>query len=386
MSSLLSKVAQLRSKILDRSYGWTGIEVGRHAIQLAQIEKIQGRFRLSAIWTVEHACSKSDEVSESNNVARGTFAWEQPETLLTNGISELTREQLANLNALFRGRKCSATLNDGLIEYRELELPEASPSESQSMVHSEIAIETSCEFDDILTACWSLPRGNARSSSMSMGAVSIRKSTATQLANQLLSVGFECQTLDALPCAMARALSLMNNEPSAVTMAVDLGYEQATLIVTAGQQLVLTRCLRNQGLVQLLHHISATYDVSLSDAHVLLFQSESRIGGSPTGSNNSLNALHQQINRMLQSLRHEVERTLRFLGRSMGIAPPTQLVVMGAGSAIPNVAKLIEGRLGIPTSPWTMEYGDGENNGVQLSPYAVAAGLSMLAWEDSQCM
>jgi Tfp pilus assembly PilM family ATPase len=386
MSSLLSKVAQLRTRIVDRSYGWTGIEIGRHAIQLAQIEKVRGNFRLSAIWTVEHACKSSPDVSESDDIPPGNFAWETPETFSKHGIDALTLEQLDNLNALFRGRKCSATLNDGLIEYRELELPEASPSESQSMVHSEIAIETACEFDEIVTACWNLPKGNARSSSVSMGAVSLRKSTAMRLANQLLSVGFECQTLDALPCAMARSLSIMNREPSSVSMAIDLGYEQSTLIVMAGEQLVLTRCLRNQGLLQLLHQIAATYDVSLSDANVLLIQSESKLSSDSLGSNNSLSALHQQINRMLQSLRHEIERTLRYLDRSLGITRPAQLVLMGHGSAIPNIARLMEGKLGIATIPWTMEYRNGEDDSTHLAPFAVAAGLSLLAWEDAQCM
>lgn len=377
MSPILHKLNLFNSRLFGRSAGWTGVEIGRHEINLAQLCKIDGSIRLAAVWSVQHVDSSLSAVDVSPDASE-PFPWIDKQQFSDAGLGE-SCQQLENLTALFQGTNTAATLTDGLIEYREMELPIADFNESLPMVHSEIALDMECEPDDIVTACWELPKGRSRSSLTSLAAVSIQRKTATSIANQLLSVGFECKTLDAFPCAMARATSFMVQDPSEITLALDLGYEQATLAIVSNGRLLLTRGLRHQGLRNLLQEIADAFDISLADARVLLFQSCAFQEG--TSSPGSSNPLHQHIQAFLQSITAEINRTLRFVERSLAVSTPNQAIVMGPGSQIPKIASLIGNRLGLQARLWTIAGTESTAAIKNTASYAVAAGLSALAWE-----
>jgi len=289
------------------------------------------------------------------------------------------------LNSQFYGKNCAATLNDGLIAYRELEIPTSDESDSHSMVRSEVATETECELEEILTDCWALPQNRPRATTTSFGVVSLKRSTAMMLASDLLQAGFECQVLDAMPCAMARATSmaLENSSTNAQvpTLAIDLGYQHATITLVDDGTPILTRTLRNSGLVQLLEQIASTFEVSLSDAQTLLFQSPSSRSVSPDKTDDFTNPLQQKRNAYLMSLASEIEKTILYANRTYRTVAPTQILLMGGGVRIPNVQQSIEDRVDLPTHFWSIDTSKNLFGMKHPGIYAVASGLSALAWE-----
>ncbi len=380
MSPLSFKLDRVRHLALHRSYGWTGVEIGCHAINMAQVRKIDSRWQLAAVWSVEHPTPYAMEPIQNASPCDEVFGWLATDTICEHGLAP-TLELLEDLNSLFHGRDCAATLTDGMIAYRELDLPSSDSAELRSMVSSEIAIESECELEELSTDCWELPTNRPRAETSCFAAVSLLKSTALMVASDLLNAGFECQTLDAVPCAMARATSMVVDDDSLSTLSIDLGYHQATVtLVRAGKPLI-SRGLRNFGLIPLLEQIARSFELCMSDAQTLLFQSPSAHNGSPNGHDEFSNPLEQKLGGFLKSLSKEIDKTLDYTNRAYRSMAPSQLLLMGAGVRIPNVDQAIEARVGLPTHTWAIDLSENLFGNQHVATFAVASGLSMLAWE-----
>ncbi len=380
MSSLFFHLDRISHRLFQHSYGWTGVEIGCHCINMAQVRKIDNRWQLAAVWSVEHPTTFAIASDPDSSQCDENFGWLASDEIIEHGLAP-TLEHLENLNALFHGRNCAATLTDGMIEYRELDLPACDPSESQAMVRSEIALELDCELEDLLTDCWVLPQNRPRSNASSFGAVSLKRSTAMLLASDLLKAGFDCQTLDAMPCAMARATSMAVEGKEIATLAIDLGYHQSTVTLVQDGQPILSRGLRDLGLFHLLELISISFEISLSDAQTLLFQSPSNPEGDLNAINDFSNPLQQKLSGYLQTLAHEIEKTLEFADRAYRAITPSQIMLMGAGVRIPAMDQAIEYRVGLPTQTWAIDVSENLFGNQHVGVFAIAAGLSSLAWE-----
>ena len=387
MSTLLSKLDFISHRLFNRSYGWTGLEIGCHAIHMAQVRKIEDGWEMAAVWSIEHpapyvmeiALPRAAEPQENSSECDESFGWLSGDTICEHGLGG-TLEQLENLEYLFQGSHCAATLTDGMIAYRELDLPLCEPSETKSMILSEIAIETECDVEELLTECWVLPQNRPRTNTTSYGTVSLKRSTAMLLASDLLRAGFECQTLDAIPCAMARATSMVARDSSVAILAIDLGYQQSTITLVHNGQPVLSRALRNLGLIQLLEQIAVSFEVSISDAQTLLFQSPSSQGHSNEAHGFS-DLLQQRLSGYLHTLSNEIDKTIHYANRSYRTMSPGLILLMGAGVRIPAVEQAIEHRVGLRTQSWMIDVCENLFGNQHIATFAVAAGLSALAWE-----
>lgn len=384
MRTLLNTVDRIRERFLTRSYGWTGVEIGCHSLNMAQVRKVQDRWQLAAVWSAEHPVPYSAHANSNCTVAEETFGWLSSQDILDCGLS-YTVSLLDKLDSLFVGNACAATLNDGLISYRELELPTSDDSDSQSMVRSEVATEIECDLEDVLTDCWALPQNRTRSTTTSFGVVSLKRSSAMLLASDLLHAGFECQVLDAMPCAMARATSMAletsNDSIQSSTLAIDLGYQHATITLVVNGNPVLTRILRHSGLVQLLDQIASTFEISLADAQTLLFQSSTIRALGSDRSDEFSDPLQQKRNAYLMSLTSEIEKTVVYISRTYRDFIPAKILLMGAGVRVPNIKQAIEHRTEMSTDFWSIDTSSNLFGMKHSGAYAIASGLSALAWE-----
>jgi Tfp pilus assembly PilM family ATPase len=268
-----------------------------------------------------------------------------------------------------------------MIAFRELELPSDVPSEANAMVRSEIAIETDLDVEELVTDCWGVPQCDPRARSYSYGAVSIKKSEAYVVASSLLRAGFECQTLDALPCAMARSTAMVITDPNICTLAVDIAYQQSTLTLVKAGRPILSRELRGLGVIGLLDQIGAAFELSRSDSQTLLFQSADNSIRSDSNTFEFSNPIHQYLSSYFQVLSAEIVKTIQFANRAYHYDFPNQLLIMGAGSRITNLERSLENRTDLPTRLWRINISDSLFADQPSSVYAVAAGLSTLAWE-----
>ncbi len=350
---------------------------------MAQVRKLEDRWQLATVWSVEHATPyvRATETESDSAACEETFGWLAPSMLREQGLGT-TLDHLENLDSLFLGKKCAATLSDGLIAYRELELPVCAPTEVRSLLQSEITLESECDFEDLLTDYWELPSNRPRSTTNSFGAVSIDRSTAILLANDLLNAGFECRVLDAMPCAMARATSMVMDDPNATSLAIELGYQQTTITLVHDGQPILSRASRSIGLLSFLERVAQSFEINIADAQTLLFQTSTGRMKLPNAEDDFANPLQQKLSGFLQGIAHEIDRTLHYVQRVHRTMVPTQIVLMGEGTRIPSIASAVEEHVGLSTSTWSLNISESLFGNQQIATYAVASALSSLAWEE----
>jgi Tfp pilus assembly PilM family ATPase len=379
MTRTISTRNRLHTRLFGRSVGWIGIEIGCHCIHFAQVRKRENRWQLSAIWSLEHPTSELRESNNSKKRVDEIFGWLSREEMFSNGLTRTLETE--NLSSLFQGSHCATTLTDGMIAYRELELPSSIPSEANAMARSEIAIETDLDIEELVTDCWELPPCDPRAGTFSYGAVSIKRTEAANIASSMLRAGFQCQTMDALPCAMARSTAMVVADPDTATLAVDLGYQQATLTLVKAGRPVLSRELRGLGVVALLDQIADAFELSRSDAQTLLVQPSGEVTNDKSNKFAFSNPIPQYLSSFFQVLAAEIDKTIQFTTRAYRFAVPSQLLIMGAGSRIANLDRSLEDRTGLSARLWSIDQSDSLFAHKHCSVYAVAAGLSTLAWE-----
>jgi len=383
MSTQSSIFDQVNKRLFRRSIGWTGIEIGCHEVKMAQVCKLNGRWRLSSIWSIENPVPYKSEKKElpPDRPHRDpeSFGWTTPKDVLEHGLAPLLND-VENLSGLFQGKKCAATLSDGMIAYRELDLPICDPSEARSIVYSEVALEAECDPNELITDCWQLPNSRSRSETSSYAAVSMKSIVAEQMALDLLKIGFDCQAMDAMPCVLARATQMMIENEKCVTLAIDLGYSQTTITLVQNGGPVLTRSLRNCGLLSLLESVAKSFEVSLFDAQTLLFQSSTVDKSYDSSQEKFSNPLRHCLESYLQALSIEINKTIEYSDRAFHSIAPEVILLMGAGVKIPFVAKILEQKTSLPTLLWDMDVSNGQVGSLPIGSFAVSAALSSLAW------
>jgi type IV pilus assembly protein PilM len=382
MSSILSSLEQAKRRFLKRSYGWVGIEIGCHVVRMAQIKKTDRRWELVTVWSVEQATPYNRDPKSESAHSEETFGWRTPEVLRKEGLGA-TLEHFKNLDSLFRGQECAATFSDGVIDYRELELPTCEPTEVHSLLQSEVTLESERDFDDLLTDYWELPANRPRPTTNSYGVVSLDRSAAILTANDLLRSGFECRVLDAMPCAIASASSMMTGDSSLPTLAIDLGYQQTTITLVHNGKPILSRASRSIGLLSFLEQIAQGLEISVADAQTLLFQLPKSCKTVHAGDTDFANPLQQRLGGFLHALVHEIDRTLHYTQKAHRTMVPNEIVLMGEGTRIRNIAESLEQQIGLCTKIWSLDVSENIFGNQPIATYAVASALSSLAWEDA---
>jgi Tfp pilus assembly PilM family ATPase len=249
------------------------------------------------------------------------------------------------------------------------------------VVSSEVAFEAECDPNELVTDCWRLPKSRSRNESSTYAAVSLKCADAERISTDLLRIGFDCHVIDAVPCAIARATHMMIQDHESITLAIDLGYGQSTITIVQDNEPVLTRSLRSCSLISLLEGIARIFEVSLSDAQTLLFQSSSNDSFDDSGKEGFSNPLRQRIDAFLISLSYEVNKTLEYSKRLFHSASPERILLMGAGVKLPRIAQVLEQKTSLPTQFWCIETSLGQLENRPLGSFAIAAGLSCLAWD-----
>lgn len=349
---------------------------------MAQVKRTDRRWELATVWSVEQETPHDRDLSSSTADSEKAFGWLSPTVLRREGLGA-TLEHFENLDSLFRGRECAATFSDGLIDYRELELPECAPTETHSLLQSEVTLESECDFDDLMTDYWELPANRPRSTTNSYGVVSLDRSVAIMTANDLLRSGFECRVLDAMPCAIARATCMMKDESDLPRLAIDLGYQQTTITLVHNEKPMLSRAARSIGLLPFLEQIAQGMEISLADAQTLLFQLPSSRKAMLAGDTDFANPLQQKLGGFVHALVHEIDRTLHYIQKAHRTMVPKEIVLMGEGTRIQNIAEWLEQQMGLATKTWSLDVSKSIFGNQPIGTYAVASALSALAWEDA---
>ncbi len=364
MTTIARVLKTLPTSLLSsrRSAGWIGVDIGTRTVKLAQVERRGGGWRLSGLWTIEHA---SDLPLVRSALGEGE-------------LSKHTQE-LRKIRRLFRGRSTAATLPTSHVDFRALDIPSGPWQETKAILDQELAADPPGENGDYEFDAW---QATSFGSTTKVLAVAAERCNTVRVASDLLSAGFECSVIDAVPCALARAVTLCDPAAQQETVAaLDFGHSTALLVVVHQGRPVFCRLLRGCGLQSLMQPLIDKLGITDEECrHLLLrFGIPAETAGSPAA-----RSTYQVMSHGLNHLAEELRRTLSYASQQLRLRP-NRIWMFGGGATIRNSAEFVSQQTQIASLPWRLSKGDGPGN-LTEPLFGAAAGLSLLAWEDSKCM
>ncbi len=144
----------------------------------------------------------------------------------------------------------------------------------------------------------------------------------------------------------------------------------------------MSRGIRKLGLLTLVEQIATSFEITFSDSQTLLFQATAGRSVPADGLVQFANPLQQVLNQFMHMLAMEIEKTIEYANRAYRTITPSQLLLMGDGCRIPSLQQELATRVGLLTQSWSIDLSRNLFGEQQIASFAIAAGLSSLAWED----
>lgn len=370
---LTAPIRRIKNLFLNPSRGWVGMDIHQSAIHMAQVERTGAEYTLGAIWTAFQPATRA-AISES--LAPST---DNPQIALESMI-----EQAKRARTLFSSSLAGIAVGRGMVEYREFELDIEKPSELDGAVRSELEKEQGYDFNQTVVKAWELPTGRRlRSRKQNAAVVTADYDFSMWLGEMISRAGYAPEALDALPCALARASEMFLRGGDHPCLMVHIGDDCTTVTLVHQGLPILTRVLNQHGFEKMLVPLASEFAISPSEVNLLLMKAATEGSRQLETPNELIEIVSEFQLRFVQSLAGEVYRTLEYIRAEHGNSEPSGILLCGNGSVMPMLSLQFEQLLEIPTEAWSLAGSEQVNRGMPVSLYAVAAGLSAIAWEEN---
>jgi Tfp pilus assembly PilM family ATPase len=355
---------------LTPSTGLIGIDIGSRFSKFAQVRRQRGRWLIAALHTVR---TPGDQPLAEESLLNG---------VLSRSLAGL------NLRATgFRGQRCATLLTGAIAEPRTLHLPDATIAEIDQMIRLELEDDAhgrangeAIEFD-----FWSSPDAELSDRTKRVSVVQASRQASETVTLDLRQHGLNCEVIDGLPFALARAVNFVDPQCSRGTYAaIDWGCHEPLFVVVKDGGPVFHRVLRDCGLETAITSIRNEFSASRFEACRLL----AAVGICGARTSNATLSIRQAVARcidpVVDRLLDQVRRSFDFLRQQSGHLVPQSLWLLGGGAALLGVEETFASRFDVPCRVWqpaTAQIArDVPANG-RLAPFGAAVGLSLLVEE-----
>ena len=347
-------------KRLAINRGWIGIDAGSCALKVAQVERVGAALRLVDAVIVPRQCP-------------GTFG---------SSLAGEIRAALS-LSGVFSGHQAALAMPIRACQIHEMSLTAMTTADQQRAIQEELTATDRAASDDCQFDFWSLD-DDPRASPATVSVICTAASAAKSLAGDVQRAGLQCQVLDAVPTAVARAIGIGQTGLDDVVAALDWGYSGATFTIVQGGRPRFTRSLRECGFGGILEAAKEYLGLPGEEA-ALLFRDEGLPDPSAIGAAAPplQRALAELASEALERLIGELDRTLTYLDVHRRRLRPASVILMGGGALFKNITAVLAHHMGLPARVWSMPpllSGAAEPN----RPYPLlsqAIALSLLRWE-----
>lgn len=364
-----------QKKMTRRKLGWIGVDIGTSVVKIAQVAHSKQGWRLAA-----------------SAVVPRQQIWQAEKVAGEEAISTLDELQAAqSLQQGYRGRSVAATLPMSLCDVHRLERDLNQEPNAQQILRQAIETATQQSVEHLQCDFWSAPAENKKPAWTQ--ALTVSRNWTDQLCEDITQAGWNCEAIDGLPQAMARAVAMVHPETTAAPhAALDWGSARATLCFIENGQPTYVRCLKDCGLRNMLDALVENLQVTELEAQRLLedygISSPSDCISSPSEKESSdiARLVQEIISESLSQLVEEIKRSFshfQYVRRSPG---PQHLTLFGGGAMINELETHLSTQLDIKAQIWQLP-----TQGIDLAPsdrradclLASAIALSALAWEAS---
>jgi Tfp pilus assembly PilM family ATPase len=314
-----------------------GIDIGETALRGAQLKRGSEAFIITTL-------AQADRVPVVSARAAGP-----PE-----GLERLLARLLSH--SAFKGRRVITALNPPEVEFHVLEVPQAAlqgGENADNVIHWEIGRLTSHTAEQVETRHWLLPSRTGGAAN-AIGVSARRDAVMAQLA-MCNRGGMRCSCVDTGATALNRFGRLLRAwGQDEIWGLLDLGSRQSRLILCLGESPILIRHTGEGGhswterIAEVLQISPAAAEVQKKAHGVAVVARREGRDNAPLVPHDEVamllvGALRGELNEMAGEIKRSYEYVLNsYPGRRAG-----DLVLVGGGAGMPNLAMLLSGILGI---------------------------------------
>lgn len=356
------QAACLRPFGLRRKVGLIGVDVGSRVIKLAQFTKTATTKKLTAMRVVPVGAGRSLTA----------------DVIETGGIGECL-DGLSLREFGFKGRSAACALPTSVAELRSLQLPNASDDELRQMVESEF--QSNCPADDPpVVDLWSPDDSGTVDEMKRVSALAVRQSVAGRCADDLLANRLQCEFLDGVPFAMARAVNLVDEDQTQPVAMLDWGHGSPLLTISVDGEPRFTRVLRSCGFAD----VEQAAQKALGTGWLQTAKLLSACGISMNRAAHShvaAVALRRAVNPEVDRLAEQIRRTVSYLELQHRELVPQRLWIFGGGGTIGGIGEGLSKHFNFDCRPWQLRPSQIDRRLgtlTHMSLFGVAAGLSLL--------
>ena len=361
---------RIATKTLRQSkIGWIGVDVGSSAVKVAQVARGRQGWNLVA----------------SAVVPRQQRWLAETEEAAAEGRSSLNELQVArSLQEGFRGRKVAATLPMSLCDVHRLDRDLQRDPQAMGILRQTIETATQQSVENVQCDFWSAPQ--AENKPAWTQALTVSRTWTDQLCDDVIQAGWNCEAIDGLPLAMARAVGMAAGESTGAPIAaLDWGSRRATLCFIEGGRPSYVRCLKGCGLSNLLDALMETLQVTDLEAQRLL-EDYGQYSGFADESGDVARLVQEIIAEPLGHVIEEIQRSISHFQYVARAAAPQRLYLLGGGAMIRGLEQDFSAKLQVDAQNWrlptpTSDPGPRDTRADCL--FAAAIALSALSWEVS---
>lgn len=350
----------------SRRVGWLGVDIGTGAIKLAQVERIENRWRAINRLVIP---TGEDSAIDKAGLQDGVLA-----RLVGR---ELTGSQR------FEKRRSACLLPMSVVDYRCLQMPSASETELLQMVTQELEDNDSPASDRRVNDIWaSAVREQEPEGMQEVAVLSVDETIAASVVHDLGKSGLQCETIDGLPFALARAAKMAGTEgDSAARAVVDWGYESATLVIARDGYPWFTRVLRCDGMRRMIACLADGIELDKSNCRQLLGLYGVRASSGDKPSSELRVTVDQLVLPEVQHLADEIRKTLAYVAQQHPGQQPERILLTGGGATIRNVAEVLGQLVRLRVDVWQLNStgaGGAESDDAVFALFAPAMALSAI--------
>ena len=300
------------------SYLPIGVDIGGRCIKAVQLRGGPGRWCVTAAGSIVRdnpggPVESADIVQLRELMSKGAFKGRRvvlavPFTQLLSGIMELP--------------------------------PRSSGAPLEELARSELSRMHRCEPDSFEIACWDLPAPARAGGATYVMAAGFRHEHAEELVDVVEAEGLDVYALDIHASAVSRVCSPLLEGVTGIAAILDLGWDQADLVLLYQGVVVYERKLVKCGISSLVDSLSRELKLHHKKAEELV----RKVGLSaecPGVTPASVRAVNLGVNSYCEDLVEEMRIPLSYLANQYPDAPPETLLLIGGGGRIPG----LEGQL-----------------------------------------
>jgi Tfp pilus assembly PilM family ATPase len=363
-------------------YGWIGADFGARVVKVAQLVRSDGEVRLAGCAAIPLELPQAVGAAEAGSgptwsaAPRGdapATAWRGGEQL--GDAARAARELAEGL----RGKAAAAavSMRDCEVHLADLATADESPRRLGEATRSLLADVARTPLEALVFDAW--PAGDAGAARSSKRYVlTLLRASSDAAAEAVRECGWRCRAIDAQPWAAARALALSSEaDPDRGDALLDWGASGAVLTWAARGVPLHARPLKRAALARIFAELETRLGLFPEESRQLLANPDL-----PSATQGGLRLAAEIVRHGLAEVAEEIRRTLVYWRTLSRGGSPQGIVLAGGGALLPGAVDALATSLALPVRAWDLPRCEAGEQGPATSLFAVAAGLSALAWED----